>query len=879
MKKLYSIHVRSLIFLMLIVTLLGLAPMGHAQSIQNWSESINLSMSGSASNPALVVDSLGVLHVVWVDEFDGYKYAQSTDGLTWTSPETVKFPFSKEALPPVFLADVNGSIHIFWLSEDNELSYAQTLSENLDTPSAWRVKGRVDTSVYDFDANMDMQGGIHIGYVKNPAPIAGQSGVFYKRSTDGGLSWGKATLLFESSYFRSLTAENAHIRIAVSENPDEESVYIVWDDRSQKRIFMAISADGGSNWSPANEMITPQASLGFRTPYHADIDVLQDRVLVTWQVGEPGVRCTPYSQTSSNGGETWDEPVKILAESAQCPESSEFISIDPRYSTSLFTIQGDLSLSAWNGSDWSEAEVQTGPLSITNPATFDSILLGCERAVPYLDWLFVVGCDEGESGGDIWFIARQLDPVDDLFPLPSAWGGEAEVTTAPRTLSSLSSVADGTGNIHAVWVQSSFLPTDTFEPVIDYARWNGTEWARPSPIITDLNGMPLNLSLQIDQQERLLLSWVNQQTGELMFTWSAAERANIPLEWKIPVVLSASSKLTDSPDILVDATDRIVIAYAITLNEERGIYVIQSTDLGGSWSAPVRAFDAVSEGWEMVDQPKLAVTADGTLHVLFTQYAFLGEPQPVRLYYSQSGDGGFTWTPAEIVSEQPVQWSEFVAYQGTIHRLWQEKNKLVARTIHQSSLDGGKTWDSPVRLPSDAGINSKPSVSVDGAGDLHFVQVIEKDDRVFEEWTWSAERWQLVETRKVAVLELNSPPIVESGINMDGHIYAIFQFEERLDDGIEANVFSISRSLEMAEPASPFWATISTPSSSSAPMLTPDLQPTPVPTSPLAGLNDPTPKVSRNMIGFVLIVVVVLFILGFVLPRRGRVTDETGSPK
>jgi hypothetical protein len=865
--------------LMIIGLLFSFVPAGSAQSVQDWSEPVNLSMSGAASNPSMVVDVNGVVHVIWVDQFDGFKYVQSADnGVTWSAPVAVKYPFSAEADPPMFFSDARGTIHIFWLTDQNKLSYARTLPDNLDSPPSWRTKIDLDSAVYDFDAGMDPQGRMHVAYVKNPAPVPGTAGVYYKRSADGGTSWAAPKLLYESPYFRSLTAENARIRLAVSDTPEDERVYVVWDDHPQKRIFVSTSIDGGLNWDTVKEMVAPQSNFGFRTPYNADINVMGDKVLATWMVGEPGARCTPYSWSSADGGETWGEQVPILSESAQCPERAEFISMDPAYSVALYTIQGDLSLSAWNGTQWSNPEIQAGPSSITNPATFEPVSLGCERAVPYNGYLFVVGCDQGGSG-DIWFISRQLDPLDNLFPLPSKWSGDVNVVTAPRTLSALASVADGSGNVHAVWVQSASSLGDAFASRIEYARWDGSEWRRPSPIITNVGGLPKNLALQIDSQQRLLLSWMNQQTGELVFTWSSAERANIPIEWNPPIVISASSKLIDSPDLLVDATDRIVIAYAITLNEERGIYLTQSTDLGKTWSTPVKVLDAVSENWEMVDQPKLAVSADGRLHILFTRYVLLGDPQSVGLYYAQSADGGNTWSVPELVSEQPVQWSELVSYQGDVHRLWQEQNRLVALTNHQVSTDGGISWSSSLRVPVDSDIDSQPTAFVDWLGSLHFIQVVDQENQVVQEWKWEGSQWQLVESKKVAAFDLNSPALVEGGLTLEGTLYSLIRFERSLNDGIETRLLGIRRSLEISEPAQPNLSSITTPSASILPILTesPELIPTAVP--PLADFNTPPTTNRRNIVGFALIATVVIFILVVTLPRRNKAANETRPPK
>lgn len=828
----------------------------------------------------MVVDGNGVIHVIWVDAFDGYKYSQSTDGLTWTSPVTVKFPFSPDAPSPVMFSDANGLIHIFWLGNQNKLSYSQTLPDNLDTPPAWRTKSDLDNSVFDFDAGVDAQGGVHVAYVKNPVPGTGTAGAFYRKSSDGGRTWAPANLLYESPYFRSINAEKARIRMTVADGPGEERLYIVWDDRPQKRIFLATSADGGLNWAPIKEMVGPDSKLGFRTPYNADIDVLEDKVLATWFVGETGARCTPYSWSSSDEGETWSEQLPILPKSTQCPEKGNFVSIDPDYLIELFMIQGDLYFSAWNGEGWSRPEVQTGPESITNPATFETVSLGCEQIISYNDRLLVVGCDEG-TGKDIWFLERELESFKALFPQPSQWGDVENVINTPQVVSSLASITDGAGNIHAVWIQSPQSLTDTSAPVIQYARSDGIEWTRSVPVITDLEGVPPGLSLGIDSQQRLLLTWVDQLTGQLKFSWSNSERATIPLEWAQPVVVSASSTLTNSPSMLVDARDRIVIAYAITLNEERGIYITQSIDQGETWSTPVRVFDAVTEEWEMVDQPKLAVTGDGTLHILFTKYSLFEEPQPVGLYYSQSKDGGINWTPAEIVSEQPGQWSELVAYQGTLHRLWQEKNKNVTRTNHQTSTDSGVTWNAPDRIPNDTAINSEPAVSVDGVGKLHFTQVTGQESQIFEEWVWSEDRWQMLEASKVAAFELNSPPAIVNGVTSGGRMYAILRFEKLLNKEIETDIWSISRLLELTEPTTPSLAAISTPSAPSSSGLepTPDLQPTPIPTSPLQGMSDPQPRLNKNVIGIALVIAVSLLILVFLIPKRDKAHNKTTNNK
>ena len=229
------------------------------------------------------------------------------------------------------------------------------------------------------------------------------------------------------------------------------------------------------------------------------------------------------------------------------------------------------------------------------------------------------------------------------------------------------------------------------------------------------------------------------------------------------------------------------------------------------------------------------------------------------------------WTTPEIINNQAtIQWSEIISVPGSLHRFWQEKNSSDSFTNHQTSSDGGKTWGAPAKIPGETGLTSEPYVVADWTGKLYLLQIIEQDNQILQEWEWSSERWQLSDTRRVGAFELNSPPIIESGVISGGDIYALLEFESLLEDGIESSILQVKRSIGVPEDAQLFLPSISTPSAASTPILTTDIQLTPTQPSPLAGLNSPQPVKNRNIVGFILIVVVVSFILVFTVPRRKR---------
>jgi hypothetical protein len=53
-------------FMLIMPLFLASAPTSYAQTIQDWSAPVNLSMSGAATNPVIVVDLHGTIHAIWL---------------------------------------------------------------------------------------------------------------------------------------------------------------------------------------------------------------------------------------------------------------------------------------------------------------------------------------------------------------------------------------------------------------------------------------------------------------------------------------------------------------------------------------------------------------------------------------------------------------------------------------------------------------------------------------------------------------------------------------------------------------------------------------------------------------------------------------------
>jgi hypothetical protein len=180
-----------------------------------------------------------------------------------------------------------------------------------------------------------------------------------------------------------------------------------------------------------------------------------------------------------------------------------------------------------------------------------------------------------------------------------------------------------------------------------------------------------------------------------------------------------------------------LLASALPLNEQRGIYLIESRDGGESWSEPRRVFDATAAGWQMVDQPRLAITGNGQLHLLWTRRA-LPPGEPLALAYSRSEDGGETWTEADVVAETPVAWSRLLGVnEYVVHRLWAEESGERLIIQHEISLDSGLNWSRAAQVASLSG-ETEPAVAVDAGNRPHLLAV---EQGRLQDSLWSEARW------------------------------------------------------------------------------------------------------------------------------------------
>jgi hypothetical protein len=478
---LLSFPVVKIVFLILVFCLLLVIShqMVAAQgSADPWSIPVNLSNSGGATNPYLVIDSTGRAHAIWEDINVGsyYTYRSETE---WSAPALIRLPFATYS--PVLVSDNNGTVHAFWVETQGRLYYSNVVGRNLAYRNSWRQIAVLSNSTVKVAAAGDDQGGIHTAYIKNQDGTETPAGVYYRSSNNSGKNWISPIPLYTSPYFRGLEEQAVNLSISTATNDTSTTVYVAWDNRPRNQIYLIRSVDGGNKWQAPLVLDKPTGILDSALRFNVQVSSFGRNALLLWHKGDHAANCTQYYQYSSDVGETWSEPETIKTTQTGCPESRRLISLNETLTLQLTQRSGSTYLQAWNGFEWSEPQLQSKISSFQDPETFDQVSLGCLEAGYYAssDELVVTGCGD-KSGSDIWFFSRFIGSVSGWYPAPSIWSTPANISSAENPFNSPTLLAGSNNVIHAMWAQvNGVTANDQPSSSLYYARFDGRAGCAP----------------------------------------------------------------------------------------------------------------------------------------------------------------------------------------------------------------------------------------------------------------------------------------------------------------------------------------------------------------------------------------------------------------
>ena len=218
----------------------------------NWGADLRLTYDNSDSYyPSIAVSGQNV-HVVWQEKIgsNNYEvyYVRSTNGgVNWdyVNRLTNNLAYSGEAS----IAVSGQMVNVVW-HDARDGNYEIYAKHSQDGGASWGADSRLtNNSAYSYSPSIAMSG--QIVHVVWEDYRDGNFEIYYKRSTDGGNSWGADTRLTDNS--------------AASEGPSisvsGQLVHIVWHDYrdGHTEIYYKRSTDGGFNWE-ADTRLTNKTS-------------------------------------------------------------------------------------------------------------------------------------------------------------------------------------------------------------------------------------------------------------------------------------------------------------------------------------------------------------------------------------------------------------------------------------------------------------------------------------------------------------------------------------------------------------------------------------------------------------------------------------------
>ncbi len=258
----------------------------------------------------------------------------------------------------------------------------------------------------------------------------GNNEIYYKRSLDGGLSWGPDTRISNNVFYSS----NPSISVS------GKLVYVVWNDMSAdfyQHISYNQSTDGGTSWETESRLSDNPANT---TAQDASVSASGSEVDVVW-TDYRAISSIPaiYYKRSTDGGINWSADTPITSESVSSESPSVSCSSSEVHLVWLESLdyphnQIYYKNSADGGVTWGAKTNLSGDTSYNSRPAFSvsgssvNALWLNTRAYPYNQIYFKHSPDGGKS-----------------------WGTDTQLTTDFSTKIYSSSMAASGSNIHLVW--------------------------------------------------------------------------------------------------------------------------------------------------------------------------------------------------------------------------------------------------------------------------------------------------------------------------------------------------------------------------------------------------------------------------------------------
>ncbi|MFA7360159.1 MAG: T9SS type A sorting domain-containing protein [Candidatus Kapaibacterium sp.] len=265
----------------------------------NWGTDTRMTNNGANSYSPTIACSGSNVHVVWMDQRDGnleMYYKRSTDGGTTWGQDTRLTNKTVDSWNPS-IAVSGSNVHVVW-QDTRDGNFEIYYKRSTDGGINWGADTRLTNATSVSYSSSIACSGLNLHVVWRDERNANWE-VFYKRSTDGGTTWGSDTRLASDS----AGSEKPSIAVAGT------IVHIVWEyiyrNSGNWEIYYKRSTDGGITWG-ADTRLTYAIS----DSWLSSIAVFGSFVHVVWMDKRDGKE-EIYYKRSIDGGINWEADTRL----------------------------------------------------------------------------------------------------------------------------------------------------------------------------------------------------------------------------------------------------------------------------------------------------------------------------------------------------------------------------------------------------------------------------------------------------------------------------------------------------------------------------------------------------------------------------------------
>lgn len=265
----------------------------------NWEADVQLTNQPTSKALPTISATGSSVHIVWQENRTGdveIYYKRSTDnGITWESDVRLTNN-SGVSQDPIIRAE-GTSVNVIW-RDTRSGTYEMFYKRSIDGGNTWSSDTMLtahSTGLASLNSLAIYGSNLHIAW--SDTRHNDDYEIFYKRSTNGGISWGEDT---------RLTNE-----LRISESPsvtcNSSGVHIAWidlrDSNINAEVYYKRSTDNGNSWG-ADTRLTVYAYAG-----NPSILLSGSIVHVIWGVLPSGSEI--HYKRSSNSGNTWETSTQL----------------------------------------------------------------------------------------------------------------------------------------------------------------------------------------------------------------------------------------------------------------------------------------------------------------------------------------------------------------------------------------------------------------------------------------------------------------------------------------------------------------------------------------------------------------------------------------